>query len=251
MYRESSEYYDSLYHFVDYEAASKSLTHWIRTQLPEAQTLLDVACGTGRHLEYLQGTFAVEGLDLNGKLLERAKQRCRDVPLHCGNMLDFSLGRTFDVVTCLFSSIAYVRTRANMEHAVLNMARHVRPGGLLIVEPWFTPETYWVGHVVSNHYDAAEMKITWSYVSERVGDVSVLDIHYLIASRSGVEHFTERHEFGLFTREEYVAAMERAGFDVAFDATGLHRRGMLIGRSHESAEATATLRRGATQKLAG
>jgi SAM-dependent methyltransferase len=237
VYLKSSEFYDALYHFVDYEGAAKTLTQWIHTEMHDAGTLLDVACGTGRHLEHLQGTFAVEGLDLNAALLEQAKRRCPGVPLHCGNMLDFSLGKTFDVVACLFSSIAYVRTRENMERAVLTMARHVRPGGLLIVEPWFTPDSFWVGHVVSNHVDTDDLKITWSYVSERDGDVSVLDIHYLVASRSGVEHFAERHELGLFTRADYAAALERAGFDVSYDPGGLHRRGMWIGKCRRPASA--------------
>ena len=59
-----------------------------------------------------------------------------------GNMLDFDLGRQFDVVTCLFSSIGYVKTVPNMKRAVANMSRHLKPGGVLVLEPWFTPEDW-------------------------------------------------------------------------------------------------------------
>ena len=55
-------------------------------------------------------------------------------------MTDFDLATTYDAVTCLFSAIGYVRTVDRMNRAVACMARHVKPGGVLIVEPWITPD---------------------------------------------------------------------------------------------------------------
>jgi hypothetical protein len=45
------------------------------------------------------------------------------------DMMDFSLDRTYDVVTCLFSAIGIVRTFERLERAIACMARHVRPAG--------------------------------------------------------------------------------------------------------------------------
>jgi hypothetical protein len=59
--------------------------------------------------------------------------------------------------------------------------------------------------------------------------VSVLDFHYLVATPAGVEHFTERHEMGLFRHEDYVAAFTDAGLRVAHDPEGLIGRGLYIG----------------------
>src|SRR3981081_319834 len=58
------------------------------------------------------------------------------------DLTDFDLGRTYDVVTCLFSAIAIVRTYARLELAIKSLVRHVRPGGVLIVEPWFAPDQW-------------------------------------------------------------------------------------------------------------
>jgi hypothetical protein len=41
------------------------------------------------------------------------------------DMTDFDLGRTYDVVTCLFSAIGIVRTYERLEHAIVSMARHL------------------------------------------------------------------------------------------------------------------------------
>jgi SAM-dependent methyltransferase len=119
----------------------------IRSRVPDARTLLDVACGTGRHLELLSDGYRVEGLDLDAQLLAVARERLPSVPLHSGDMRDFELGRRFDVVTCLFSSIGYVRDDDELDRAIAAMARHLSPGGLMVVEPWFTPEMWNVGQL--------------------------------------------------------------------------------------------------------
>jgi hypothetical protein len=65
------------------------------------------------------------------------------------------------------------------------------------------------------------------YDSESVA-ISVLDFHYLVATPEGVDHFTERHELGLFTHEQYVAAFAAAGLNAEHDAKGLTGRGLYL-----------------------
>lgn len=228
MFIRSAPFYDELYAFKDYEGATEKLHGILRERHPEASSLLDVACGTGRHVEKLRRHYRAEGLDLSPDLLAFARERCPDVLFHQGDMTDFDLGRRFDVVTCLFSSIAYVRTLDNLRRAVAAMARHLNPGGVLAIEPWFTPETYWTGTITGNFVDHPELKIAWMYTSERADRLSVLDIHYLVGRPAGVEHFTERHELGLFTQGEYLEAFHDAGLEAEHDPEGLFRRGLYL-----------------------
>ena len=115
------------------------------------------------------------------------------------------------MVTCLFSSIAYVKLVDNLDKAVASMARHLKPGGMLVLEPWFTPQTYWVGNIAANFVDQPELKIAWMYTSEMEGQFAVLDINYMVGTPQGVRYFMERHELGLFTSEEYRGAFDKAG----------------------------------------
>ncbi|MDQ6672729.1 MAG: hypothetical protein M3069_18635 [Chloroflexota bacterium] len=59
--------------------------------------------------------------------------------------------------------------------------------------------------------------------------VSLLDFHYVVGMPEGVEHFTERHELGLFTQDEYCQAAVAAGLETTFDQHGLIGRGLVIG----------------------
>ena len=60
--------------------------------------------------------------------------------------------------------------------------------------------------------------------------VDIVNFHYLIGTPDkGVQHFEERHEFALFSREEMRKAFEEAGFEVSYDEKGLIGRGMHFG----------------------
>lgn len=229
IFTKSARFYDALYHFKDYAAAADQLHKLIQQGCPNATTLLDVACGTGKHLEHLRAYYQVEGLDLNAKFLEIARQRCPRVVFHEANMVDFNLDRSFDVVTCLFTSISYVRTIDKVEKAISSMARHLKPGGMLFVEPWLSPENYWMGTLKVNLVDEPELKIAWMYVNELEGSISVFNIHYLVGTPQGVDHFVERAEMGLFTHAEYLEAFRKCGLDVRHDPKGLFGYGMYIG----------------------
>jgi ubiquinone/menaquinone biosynthesis C-methylase UbiE len=231
MYTQSIPFYDVIYSFKDYQAEAQNLMKIIREHLQSGgDRLLDVACGTGMHLEFLKEVYEVEGLDLSVELLKIAQERAPDVFYHHADMTDFDLGKEFDVVTCLFSSIGYVRTLDNLNRAVKCMSNHLIAGGVLIVEPWFTPDSWNPGTVAANFIDEPELKIARMNISCVEGKLSYFDFHYLIATQEGVQSFNERHELGLFEIEEMSETMNRSGLEVIYDAEGLTGRGLFIGR---------------------
>jgi SAM-dependent methyltransferase len=229
MFTKSARFYDAIYSFKDYATEAAKVDTLIKERNPSARTLLDVACGTGLHLEHLRRRYEVEGLDLDPSLLAIAAERLANVPLHEGDMVNFDLGRRFDAVVCLFSSIGYVKTATNLERAVVSMANHLEPAGVLVLEPWITPDMWQEGHLGAVFVDEPDLKIARVNLGEQDGRLSRFVFHYLVLTSDGVERFEEPHELGLFTREEYRSAFRPAGLDVEHDPEGLMGRGLYVG----------------------
>jgi len=229
--RQSSELYDAIYHFKNYERECERLSVLIDEFLPGAGTVLDVACGTGEHAKFLKPRYRVDGVDINEDYLCAARRKNPSGNYTRADMTDFSLGRTYDVVTCLFSAIAYVKTVDQLDRAIVCMARHVRVGGALMVEPWFTPDKWRPGEQSVQAGQIRRDKVCRMSLSLREGNLSVILLHYLRGTTDGIEHDSERLELALFTREEMVHAFKAAGLEARYDPEGLMGRGLYIGIS--------------------
>jgi SAM-dependent methyltransferase len=222
--------YDLVFGSNDYAGQAEQIHEIVQQRRPGAASLLDVACGTGRHLEHLRRWYEVEGIDLSPGMLERARQRLPDVPLHVADMRGFELRRRFDAVTCLFSAIAQVPTIGELRQAIASMASHLRRGGVLIVEPWISPEEHppqgkpWV-----EVFEEAERIAVVMETSTLSGRVWHEDSHYLVWTPTGIEHVHEQTETGAFTRDDHLSAFRDAGLDVEHDSVGLIGRGLYIG----------------------
>jgi len=233
MYKELARYYDLIYMWKDYKIESKRIRDIIRKyKKSDSNSLLEVACGTGRHLEYLRRGFSCTGLDLNEEMLKLARKRLSGVKLIRGNMIDFRLGSKFDVVTCLFSSIGYVKTYENLEKTLRNFSKHLRVGGIVIIEPWFTKAEYKVGTPHMTVYQGKDIKIARANVSIAKNGVSILEMHHLIAEKGKeMKHFVSVEELGMFETPKTLQLMRRAGFDAKF-IKGMawdERRGIFVG----------------------
>ncbi|HKF82770.1 MAG TPA: class I SAM-dependent methyltransferase [Solirubrobacterales bacterium] len=229
-YEHSAHLYDLMYVRRDYTTTGEEIHAIARELLPEAEDLLDVGCGTGRHLETLGSWYRGEGLDINPMMLEQTHARCPHIPLHENDMRTFELDRTYDVVTCLFSAIGHVETAEAMRRSIERMVAHLRSPGLLIVEPWFTPESFWDGHLAANFQTESETKLAWMYRQRREDLMAVLDIHYLVGGAGQPEYIRERQDLGLFAPEEMKDAFDAVGLEVSYLENDVWNRGLYVGR---------------------
>jgi SAM-dependent methyltransferase len=239
MFTRSALIYDALYRWKDYAAEAARLHALVQSvKRSGGRRLLDVACGTGNHLPFLREHYEVEGLDVEPELIAMARDKHPDIKFHVGDMRTFDLRRRFDVVACLFSAIGYARSYDGLRRALASMASHLEPGGVLAIEPWFPPERFAAHRPHLLSVDDPGLKIARMNVSMvepgESNDISVLQFHYLVGTPNGVEHFTERHELGLFTDEMMRQAFADCGLEVSYDVTGLGDRGLYLGLAGES-----------------
>ena len=233
MFTKSAKYYDDIYGVSgkDYSVEVNNLRQIIqKNKHTSGNAILDVACGTGVHAGLLSRYYKVEGLDLDEQMLKVAKKKHPKIRFHQGNMIDFKLSSQFDIITCLFSSIGYVRTKSDLRKAIKNMSDHLLPGGVLLVEPWFTPEQWNPGNVFTIQAEKPGMKIVRMSLSRQKGNMSFVDLHYMIGTSKGIEHLTEIHALGLFTHANYMDAFKKAGLKVTHLKEKPGNRGIFIGR---------------------
>ena len=232
LYRELGKYYDLLYGGKDYKKESAQIKKIIyRFKRPSGNELLDVACGTGNHLKYLRSSFKCVGVDINNGVLNEARKKVNGVVFKNADMTKLSMNKKFDVVLCLFSSIGYVKTYANLRKTIRAFTKHMKHGGVVIIEPWFTRNNFYVGMPHMSTFDGKDVKIARLNVSKKVGDLSVMDFHWLVAEKGKpVKHFVDRHVMGIFDVGKTLELMEAAGLKAKFMKKGLRTsRGLFIG----------------------
>lgn len=211
----SADVYDLIYQWLPYAEQADRIAELVRERRPGARSLLEVGCGTGRYLVELRRHFSViEGLDVEPAMLDLARRRLPDVPLHLGDMRTFDLGRTFEVVACLFSSIGYMTTRDDLVAAIDTMRRHLVAGGVMVIDPWYTPEAWIDGHVGASLQQGDDVVVARLSHGGVDGNLSVMDAHHLVGRQGiGVEHYVERHVMGLFTDEQYMEVFAELALD--------------------------------------
>lgn len=105
--------------------------------------ILEVGCGTGRVLiPTARAGLQITGLDLSEHMLEVCRQKLENEPqvvqdrvtLIQGDMRDFSLGKTFSLVTTPFRPFQHLLTVEDQVSCLTNIRRHLETGGALILD---------------------------------------------------------------------------------------------------------------------
>ena len=138
-----SRYYDLLYKDKDYAGEAGYVRSLIERHHPQARSLLDLGCGTGRHALLLaEFGYAVTGVDRSPEMLIAANaQGGAGVRPHFlqGDVRSARLGQQFDVVVSLFHVMSYQATNEDLRAAFLTAKEHLKPGGVFIFDSWYGP----------------------------------------------------------------------------------------------------------------
>lgn len=99
--------------------------------------VLDMACGTGRHLEaFSRQGRSVAGIDQSAFMVEQAAARVPSAHLTVGDLENVRVGRAYPIVTCLFDSIGYLVTNDRIIQGLTSIRDHLEPSGVAILEFW-------------------------------------------------------------------------------------------------------------------
>jgi SAM-dependent methyltransferase len=144
----NTDFYYMLYQDRDHKEAELfmgNLTSYLN--LPEKGTILDLACGKGRHALYLNRLgFDVTGIDLSENSIRYAKQ-------FENNMLHFEVynmckpyPKKFDAVFNLFTSFGYFKNEADNFHTIKAIKADLNETGFGVID--FMNVAYVINHLV-------------------------------------------------------------------------------------------------------
>ncbi len=105
--------------------------------LPGGGSLLDLGCGTGRHMEHFaREGWRVTGVDLSEPMLQEAASKLAKVQpgagLYRADILDLSFlePNSFDAVICMFSTLGMIREPDLRQRAICEAAKCLKRGGV-------------------------------------------------------------------------------------------------------------------------
>lgn len=199
-------YYHILYKDRDYDEAAvfmQNLTAFL--QLPKGASILDLACGKGRHSKYLHSIgYEVTGADLSKSSIAFAKQFESDGLRFVVHDMCTPMHKTFDAVFNLFTSFGY------FEHELDNL-RTIRA-----IKSELNPNGYGVIDFLNVDYVAANL------VPSEVKTVDGIDFYIERTIKEGYIIKTIRFTDGeSFEYQEKVKALTLDDFKVFFDKAGV------------------------------
>lgn len=217
MYDDLSTWWPLISPVEDYaEEAAFFLELFDAAGLPGDASLLEFGAGGGHNARYLKVRFGDALLtDLSPGMLEISRVVNPECAHAVGDMRTFDAGRGFDAVF-IHDAIDYMTTLDDLGAVFRNAFRHCKPGGLVMLVPDQTRESYTAGtdHGGGDADGRSLRFLEWSHDPDPADNETLVEYAFVLREGEGparVEH--ETHRCGLFSRRQWLKGLEAAGFE--------------------------------------
>lgn len=137
-----AKHYDLYYSAKDYSGEVDFVLNLARRFGLQPKNVLDMGCGTGRHLfELARRGVKGDGFDLSGEMLQKARTRLAglDMEVTEDDLRRFRNGKRYDLVLAMFAVMGYLTANDDLLAGCKTARKHLNPGGLFIFDGWFGP----------------------------------------------------------------------------------------------------------------
>lgn len=216
-------YYDLFYQDKDYEGEARFVHDLIVKHAPDARSILELGCGTGRHARHLMALgHQVHGVDMSEGMLESARESLDGTPFTCshGDARTYRDGTTYDAVVTLFHVMSYQTTDADLNAVFETAATHLGPGGVFVFDAWHGPAVRaLVPEVRVRTLQSGTQSVERVATPTLYPEADRVDVHYQITvteeTTGETETFGEVHPMRYLFPAHMRALCEAHGFDLA------------------------------------
>ena len=217
LYTDLSAYYDKFCAEVDYAG---QCAFAVRVFDAFAQSggrdYLDLACGTGQHLQQMAGLgFVPTGLDNSAPMLAQAHSRCPQAQLLLCDLAAFDQVAAFDLISCFLYSIHYSYPLSKFAETLKRAYRALKPGGVFVFNT-VDANGARSGHNVVTRVQEADSRLTFTSGWYYRGQGDALDLRLSITRESAqdTQTWNDHHTMTATTLLEVKKMLRASAFEV-------------------------------------
>ena len=205
-----SPYYPMLYRHRNEIEAQEFLSNLMNfLQLRVGASVLDLACGQGRHARTLHALgYNVVGLDLSPASIAVARElAAAGQEFDVADMRDFNLSQSFDAIVNLFTSFGYLSDETDNTRVLARVYDHLKPEGIFILD-------YLNAYPLLNRSEEEQCTVVdgVEFRTRKYSDAKCVMKDIAISDGAKIKHFQERVQ--LFTCEDLTRLLSQTGFTV-------------------------------------
>ncbi|MDU4695589.1 MAG: class I SAM-dependent methyltransferase [Paenibacillus sp.] len=224
-FNEYAKFYDLLYQDKDYSTEVDYIDGLIKKFSPEANSILELGCGTGKHAMLLaQKGYNIHGVDISSEMLRQAeleieKHKMSDrINLSHGDIRDIRINQKYDVVISLFHVMSYQTMNADIERAFLTASHHLKPNGIFIFDCWYGPGVLTDPPVTRvKRYSNDQFGITRIAEPEMNTITNTVTVKYELFVKefksNRIQEIQESHVMRYFFKQEIELLFEKSGLN--------------------------------------
>lgn len=126
------KYYDA---FMNFTNTFNDFMNRVLLRYPiDTETVLEIACGTGKNLLYFSKSKHLYGLDISPEMLKSAKLNVPQAKFLLRDMTNFQIGHKFQLILCMFDSINHLKDYSQWLSTFQSVYDHLSKDGYFIFD---------------------------------------------------------------------------------------------------------------------